>query len=247
MAYKLTKKLILILVPEKLRLFLAQDNINDFQRKYEMTSLSYSQEGEDLILHRFLKNKEKGFYVDIGAHDPKRFSNTARFYAKGWSGLNVDPLPGVMDKFKVQRPNDVNLEIGISLVEQELNYYMFNESALNTFSKEEAQKKDGLGIYKIIEERKIKTYPLSFILDKHIKSGTQIDFMTIDVEGLDLDVLKSSNWEQYRPVLLLVEDLKKQSLEDFINNSEMYKFLKGQDYSFIAKTFNTLFFKDNLS
>ncbi|WP_213520205.1 FkbM family methyltransferase [Nonlabens sp.] len=247
MAYKIIKKLIQFLVPGKVKLFIAQEKINDFQRKYEMTSLSFSQEGEDLILERFLEKKEKGFYVDIGAHDPKRFSNTALFYAKGWNGLNVDPLPGVMDKFKILRPNDINLEIGVSLVEQELDYFMFNEPALNTFSKEEAQIKEGQGVYKIIQERKIKTYPLNAILDTCIKPGTQIDFMTIDVEGLDLDVLKSNDWERFRPRLLLVENLKKQSIERFIDDSEMFKFLKGQDYSFIAKTLNTLFFKDNIS
>lgn len=245
MAYRIVKKLIKILTPKKVKSFLNQEIINDFSQKGRNVSFSYSQEGEDLILHRFLEKKEKGFYVDIGAHDPKRFSNTAHFHEKGWSGINVDPLPGVMDKFNEQRPNDINLEVGVSLEAQELNYFMFNEPALNTFSKEEAQKKDGLSIYKIIEERVIKTYPLRYILDKHVEFGTQIDFMTIDVEGLDLDVLKSNNWELYRPSLLLVEDLKKQSIEELINDSDMYKFLKEQDYSFVAKTFNTLFFKDN--
>lgn len=247
MGNKLIRKFVLFLIPEKLKRFLSHEYVKKTESKKKFTNLSYSQEGEDLLIKRFLNNKEKGFYIDIGAHHPTRFSNTFSFYEKGWSGINVDPLPGIMDKFNTQRPNDINIEAGVSIEEQELIYYMFNEPALNTFSKEEAQKKDGLSIYKIIEQRKIRTYPLSSILDKYIKSGTLIDFMTIDVEGLDLDVLKSNDWEKYRPGLLLVEDLKKQSIENFINSSEMYKFLKNQDYTFAAKTFNTLFFKDNRS
>ncbi|GAK99343.1 hypothetical protein JCM19314_3388 [Nonlabens ulvanivorans] len=242
---RILKFLINRIIPKKIKNYIGREQISLFRKKFEFVNFCFSQEGEDLILHRFLEKKENGFYVDIGAHNPKRFSNTALFYEKGWNGINVDPLPGVMKKFNEQRPNDINLEVGVSLEAQELNYFMFNEPALNTFSKEEAQKKDGLSIYKIIEERVIKTYPLRYILDKHVEFGTQIDFMTIDVEGLDLDVLKSNNWELYRPSLLLVEDLKKQSIEELINDSDMYKFLKEQDYSFVAKTFNTLFFKDN--
>ncbi len=245
MIHKFLKYLLNKITPIKLKKFYYNLFLKTELRSMEFANISYAQEGEDLLIKRFLNNKEKGFYIDIGAHHPTRFSNTFSFYEKGWSGINVDPLPGIMDKFNTQRPNDINIEAGVSLEEQELIYYMFNEPALNTFSKEEAQKKGGLSIYKIIEQRKIRTYPLSSILDKYIKSGTLIDFMTIDVEGLDLDVLKSNDWEKYRPGLLLVEDLKKQSIENFINSSEMYKFLKNQDYSFAAKTFNTLFFKDN--
>ena len=63
---------------------------------------SYAQEGEDLILYRMIYGKiDKGFYVDVGAHHPKRFSNTYFFYRKGWRGINVEPMPG-------SKPNLIN-------------------------------------------------------------------------------------------------------------------------------------------
>src|SRR6186713_1276577 len=72
-------------------------------------SISYSQEGEDLILKRFFSEKSGGFYVDVGAHHPKRFSNTYMFYKEGWSGINIDAMPGSMKLFNKVRSKDINL------------------------------------------------------------------------------------------------------------------------------------------
>lgn len=245
MANKLIKKIIKAVIPEKVKVYLGKEELFKFKKSLEYSSLSYSQEGEDLILKRFLENKENGFYVDVGAHHPKRFSNTFIFYKKGWRGINIDPLPGVMEKFINERPGDINLELGISEKDQQMTYYMFNEPALNTFSKKEADLKNGLRNYKLIEEKKIQTYPLKDILSSSLPSNTDIDFMTIDVEGLDFEVLQSNDWNRFRPHLLLVEDLVKQSLTDFQNNSPIFKFLDEKEYSLIGKTYNTLIFEDN--
>ena len=238
------KKYIFKLTPNKILNFY-QGPIKSQIKEESFSSLSYSQEGEDLIVNRFLENKEKGFYVDVGAHHPKRFSNTFNFYKRGWSGLNIDAMPRSMDLFKIERPRDINLEIGVSKEKGELIYYMFNEPALNTFSRTEAEKKDGLRDYKIIEKRKILTYPLKEIFEKHLQEKQQIDFMTIDVEGLDLEVIESNDWKKYRPNLLLVEELVKYTLAELPLKSDLYKLLISNEYSLVAKTFNTLFFKDN--
>jgi len=210
--------------------------------------LSYSQEGEDLILKRIFANKKNGFFIDIGAHHPTRFSNTFLFYLSGWRGINIDPNPGIMEIFNKIRPNDINLELGISESENFLTYYQFNEPALNTFSKEEAILKENQnkGLYKIINQIKIKTYPINLILDNHLNKDIIIDFMTIDVEGLDLEVLKSNNWDKYRPTYLLVEELRS-NITDLITNSEINKFLVTQNYSFYHRTYNTSIYKDNFS
>lgn len=239
------KYLLNILIPKKIKYFFC-NSIREVELKStEFINKSYSQEGEDLILKRLLNNKRTGFFVDIGAHHPKRFSNTYLFYLKGWTGINVDPLPGIMEKFKVERPKDINLEIGVSLSDQELDYYMFNEPALNTFSKVEATKKDNIEGYQIVNTVKIKTTPLVEILERHLSRNQKIDFLTIDVEGLDLEVINSNDWEKYRPTYLLVEDLRRQDISIFISESPLYKRLSVLGYIFIAKTFNTLFFKDN--
>lgn len=212
--------------------------------KYQnYANLSFSQEGEDMVLSRFLETQVRGFFVDIGAHHPIRFSNTYKFYLKGWRGINIDAKPGSMDAFKQIRPFDINLESAISESPQLLTYYEFNEPALNTLSESEAKRKDGLNNYKIINKVTLETKTLKSILDTHLPVGTMIDFMTVDVEGLDLQVLKSNDWNIYRPKLLLVESLR-ENLED-IKNNDIYKYLITKEYILVARTFNTMFFKQN--
>lgn len=209
-------------------------------------TLSYSQEGEDLIIGRFFEDQPKGFFVDIGAHHPKRFSNTYLLYKKGWTGINIDPMPGIMKLFNQNRPNDINLEIGISAEDSKLTYYIFNERALNTFSEREASIKAQIdpSKYFIVSKQVISTYPLSTILDRHLKSSVHIDLMSIDVEGLDLEVLISNDWLKYRPKLILVEELRT-NIEVLSNNSEIYKFLRSHHYSLYYRTYNTSFYIDS--
>jgi len=116
---------------------------------------SYSQEGEDMILRRLFEKQKTGFYVDVGAHHPKRFSNTFFFYKKGWRGINIDAMPNSMSLFNKIRSRDINLEIPISDKKQKLKYYMFNEAALNCFSKELAEKRIEKDDCTIISEKDV--------------------------------------------------------------------------------------------
>ncbi len=207
------------------------------------SEFSFAQEGEDMILRRFLGNKTDGFFVDIGAHHPIRFSNTYRFYLDGWRGINVDAMPGSMLPFQKKRPRDINLEVPVSDKKEVLKFYIFNEPALNTFSEKEAQAKDGKNNYKITDVKELQTVTLEDILHEHLPTGQQIDFMSVDVEGLDLRVLQSNNWEKYRPEYLLVEDL----MSDVSDSLEgpLYKFLHSKDYKLVARAYNTAFYHDN--
>jgi FkbM family methyltransferase len=202
---------------------------------------SYSQEGEDMLLDRFLVHRHSGFYVDVGAHHPKRLSNTYRLYRRGWMGLNIDANPGSMALFRKIRPRDINIEAAVSFTRQELTYYIFNEPALNTFSKDLALERVS-EIYSIIEEVKILTVPLWQLLDQHIPAGTVIDMLTVDVEGLDYDVLRSNDWGRYSPEFILVECLGALTLEQ-ASSDPVAQLLFGQQYSIVAKTMNTVLFR----
>jgi FkbM family methyltransferase len=203
-------------------------------------SISYSQEGEDLILRGYFNQIKKGVFVDIGAHHPVRFSNTYLLYMQGWSGINIDAMPGSMASFNKIRKRDFNLEYAISDIEEELTYFAYNEPALNGFSKDLKSERDGKDGYKVISEYSIKTKTLEWILDTYLEADQTIDLMTVDVEGFDLKVLSSNNWEKYSPTFMVVEDL------DFdINNpkkSEMFNFLVSKGYNLTAKTKNNLIF-----
>lgn len=209
--------------------------------KYLYHNLSYSQEGEDMMLARFFSEQTTGFYVDVGAHHPQRFSNTYYFYLKGWRGINLDAMPGSMENFHKLRPEDINLEFPISDNNQTLTYYKFNEPALNGFCEKTAHERDGLRHYKIIADEKLQTYKLAEILDKYLPINQEIDFFNIDVEGLDYQVLKSNDWEKYRPKVVLVEDLNLSSLNK-IDESKIAVFMDQQDYQLYAKSVCTLIF-----
>lgn len=192
----------------------------------------YSQEGEDIILSEFFPNKKDGFFVDIGAHHPMRFSNTYMFYKRGWRGINIDAMPNSMKAFEIKRPRDINLEMGVSGKEGEMTYYMFDDPALNGFSKDLSKERDTNSNFEIVEERKIKTYPLSNILDKYLPKGQKIDFMSVDVEGLDLMVLKSNDWKKYSPSVILVESIG-YDLES-IMKEPIYLFLREKEYKIVG-------------
>lgn len=227
------------ILPEKLYLYLLDIYNNVFN---DFTSKAYAQEGEDLILSRLFYGKiVRGFYIDVGAHHPKRFSNTYYFYKRGWRGINIEPMPGSKNKFDRIRPKDINLEIPISSKEEELTYYIFNEPALNGFSRELSSEREKLNAYKIVKTVEMKTKTLGSVLDTFLPKGQNIDFMSIDVEGLDSEVLKSNNWDKYVPMYIIIED-KEFSFEN-PQKSEVYCFLNDQNYQLLAKTLSTLIFR----
>ena len=208
--------------------------------------ISYAQEGEDRILSALLGLEEcnrQGFYVDVGAHHPEKFSNTFLFYIHGWSGINIDAMPGSMTAFRCERPRDINLEAAIADEQKTLIFYEFNEPALNSFCREVASSRDNYRGWKIVREHQIRTIRLADVLERYLPEGKSIDFMSIDVEGLDLDVLRSNNWVKFRPAIVLVED-SEEVLFGTNDNSKIRGYMLQQGYSFCCKTLLTTFFVD---
>lgn len=221
-------------IPEKYHAMIIRLTM-PFLRKYRK---SYSQSGEDMVLNTIFCNANKGFYVDVGANNPKIQSNTHFFYKKGWKGINIDALPGSMKKFKLLRSRDINLEIPISDKEEVLTYYMFSPSFYNSFDKEFAETyKD-----KLIGTKELKTEKLSAVLDKYLKNKT-IDFMSVDVEGFDLKVLKSNDWNKYRPKIIVIELHVIEKGSD--REREISNFLKEKGYSFYCQSPTNAFFIEN--
>ena len=235
------KRLIKTVFPLKVVSFLIRIR-NDYFDGYSLKY--YSQEGEDIILKRYFDGQTDGFYVDVGAHHPKRFSNTYLFYRKGWRGINIDAMPRSMVQFNRVRPRDINIEKPVSDKVETLTYYAFNEPALNGFSKEISLSRDGLRDYKVEFTEDITTTTLQLILDEYMPEGKDIDFLSIDVEGLDMQVLRSIDLQKYAPKMILVEIL--QTDYSGILNSEINKYLTMNDYSLYAKSGNTVFFQKRL-
>ena len=203
---------------------------------------SYSQEGEDMILRRLFETKKNGFYVDVGAHHPKRFSNTYYFYKIGWKGINIDAMPKSMKLFNKIRPRDINLEEAVSDKIEELKYYVFNEPALNGFSKGITDKRNGKNGYYVVNTEILKTKTLSKILEQCMSNEQDIDFLSVDVEGFDYHVLAGNDWQRFHPKVILFEELNSVLLDKYISSSR--KLLEANGYIPYAKTINTVFFID---
>ena len=207
---------------------------------YLYHQISFSQEGEDCILARIFEGQQNGFYVDVGAHHPQRFSNTYHFYLRGWRGINIDAMPGSMKMFDQLRSEDINLEIPISEKAQTLTYYEFNEPALNGFDAEVSQSRDGLRDFKVVAKTQLKTRTLSDVLDEYLPPNQAIDFLSVDVEGLDLQVLRSNDWTKYQPRVVLAEDLSRKGMDE---DSDLKRYMNEQGYRLWAKSINTLIFQ----
>lgn len=205
-----------------------------------LPKIYYSQEGEDILLKSVFSKKDKGFFVDIGAHHPVRFSNTYLLYKKGWRGINIDAMPGSMKLFQRFRRRDINLECGISKSEEPLKFYCFNEPALNGFNKSLSEDRD-LGKYKLEKIINVNTYRLEMVLDNHLPANTEIDLLSVDAEGFDLEVLESNNWNKYKPAYIMIEDFSEMN---GINESGPIKeFLAEKNYIPVSKLHRTMLYK----
>lgn len=203
-----------------------------FKNKYLIKKKSYAMDGEDLAIDQFIKKKDKGFYVDIGAHHPIHRNNTQLLHNRNWEGINIDVNKFSIDLFNFLRPNDLNLLTAISDQEGEIIFYYQKQfSQLNTTDKKIAHEHFN-GDFK---ERSVKCQTIQNILNHSKYKGIKIDFLNIDVEGAEMKVLKTLNFEIYDPGIICIEILGYRELdvserEIQIKNDEIYKYLVNKNY-----------------
>lgn len=169
-------------------------------------SLSYAQNREDIIINAFFDNAEDGFYVDIGANHPVFDSVTKLFYLKGWTGVDIEPNVKLASMIRTDRPLDTVLQVGVSDHVGEETLRIYNNTGLSTFSKKimsESSEAYNAHKQKYIDVR-VRVDTLANILGG-IKDLKSIDFMKVDVEGLEYEVLKGNDWDKFRPELICVE------------------------------------------
>ena len=217
------------------------------------STIIYSQAGEDLILARlfFNLNIQTPTYLDIGANDPRYISNTYYFYIRGCRGVCVEPNPHLYKKIRKLRKRDICINAGIGVENSSsADFYLFPDYAngLSTFSKESADYWATVGMEKLgkIHYEKIIKMPLININDL-IKNNLDKapTLLSIDVEGLDLEILKSLDFSRYKPTAICVETLSYNELRQEYKTTDVAEFLKGKGYSVYADTrINTIFVAD---
>jgi FkbM family methyltransferase len=212
-----------------------------FKNTYK--NISYSQCGEDLImdfLFRILKIKNPK-YIDIGAHHPFYLSNTALFYEKGSQGICIEPDPILFKELKKQRENDICLNIGIGLHdEEEVDFYIMSTPTLNTFSKIHAENYVSQGNQKIVDVKKITLYNINTIIKMYCE--TTPNLISLDIEGLDFEVLQSFDFLQYRPEVFCIETLTYTEDNNEKKLINIIDYMISQGYKVYSDTYiNTIF------
>lgn len=200
----------------------------------------YSQEGEDVLLQRLFTGQDRGFYVDVGAHHPQRLSNTYWAYRRGWRGINIDATPGSSRAFRKFRPRDITLEVCVAEEEGHVDFYKFPEAALNTSGR---GRKDFVQDQVSMQSQmvKVRTEPLSKILDENLPSDVEvIDLMSIDIEGSEMDALRSNDWVRFKPRVLIIEILG-HTLET-MEKAEEVAYLKSLGFTPAAMMYHSAFF-----
>ena len=205
------------------------------------TKLSFAQNGEDLVADSLFAGLgvTKPSYLDIGAYDPILSNNTYRMYRQGGRGVLVEPNVGLTDRLKGKRPGDVVLQAGIGFDDTPAaDYYVFHAPQLNTFDKEQADKLVATGEVKLIEVVKMPLLNINQVIADHL-GGAAPDFLSIDVEGLDLPILKTLDFARYRPKVVCAETLPAGAP---VHNPELLALLAANGYVVRGMTFaNTLF------
>ncbi len=167
-----------------------------------MPMITYALNHEDVLLARLFDPSHQGFYVDIGASDPLVSSVTRHFYESGWRGVNVEPTSTSRLLFE-HRPRDVNLAVAVSDKAGSITFYEFGDwHPLSTCDAEQAQRtrqQTNLDYH----ARDVPVTTLADICRQHVHDG--IDFLSVDVEGHERQVLSGGDWERYRPVAVVVE------------------------------------------
>ena len=176
---------------------------------------SYAQYNEDIILLALLHDVENGFYVDVGANYPIIDSVTKLFYQHGWRGINIEPIPALYDQLKDDRPEDVNLNIGIGEKNNKITFY----ENINIPGHSSFKRPDNKGAE--IKEYEVSIKTLRDVFENnHVK---RIHFLKVDVEGFEDEVISSNDWNKYRPEVLCIESGIKGSKYRAVIKSANYK------------------------
>ena len=200
---------------------------------------SYSISNVDLIIDRIFRDIPKGIYIDVGCNHPIKYNNTYLLYKRGWTGINIDLDKKCIDEFDIMRKKDHNIQELVGSVDGEEKeiYYYHERSAINTISKELADKRQTKPREILVK----KTKSLNKIIESSPYKSKKINLMSIDIENYEYEALKNFNFQKYQIDLIVTEctDMNENKLEtytqslDYIMNTNLYKLLEKNEYRLI--------------
>jgi FkbM family methyltransferase len=205
--------------------------------------ISYSQAGEDAVLSNLFKDyrKPRITYLDLGTNHPSSGNNTYKFYLRGLTGVCVEADAMLIDQIKKVRPNDNVIHAGVSIGGALMaDFYIFDKPAYNTFDKVEADTRVAKGVLKLIRVDKVPLITINELIQKNFDSYP--DLISIDIEGLDLDVLKTLDFEKYPVPVICVETCTYSTNHIRPKDKSILEFMGTKNYEVYADTYiNTIF------
>jgi len=164
--------------------------------------ISYAQNCEDVVLARLFAGRATGRYVDIGAGDPVEASTTRHFYGLGWRGVNVEPIPSLVERLRMDRPQDVNLAVAVAETPgRAVLHVIAHEWGWSTLDSELAHGYEQHRGWQV-RQIEVEVVTLATVLNEH---PGPVDFLKIDVEGAEAQVIAGADWDRHRPRVLVVE------------------------------------------
>ena len=166
----------------------------------------YSQHGEDVLLSEIFKDRKDGFFVEVGCIDGRRFSNTLTFEERGWTGICIEAHTGYIELLKKNRPNSIICHCAAGEEdEDEVVFYANARGSLSTLDQsKESHFREKFGEYFTgFEEYHVKKRRLDSLFREH--NVTEIDFISLDVEGYEVEVLKGLSFKRYKPTVFVIE------------------------------------------
>jgi FkbM family methyltransferase len=208
---------------------------------------SYALAGEDLLVARLLGSDEDIRYLDIGCLWPIDHSNTYLFYRNGGRGVCIDPNPGLEAEFSEIRPRDVFLNLAVGAEEEVRPYYIFESIGLNTFLAPRAtwlsERADKRSAFQLRETIELQVRSLDAALsevDVPTRPDGGLDFMSIDVEGLEYEILSGFSFEP-RPKLVMCEQNASKGLQK-ARQGKLHRLMEDRGYIEVAHTGHDAFF-----
>lgn len=224
--------------------FLKKNNNTDY-----IGNISYSQTGEDLIINFILHQLKLPTvtYLDVGAHHPKVLSNTFYFYNNGFRGVNIEPDPFLIEEFFKVRNEDKNLNVGIGFKDENdlAEFFIMSDRTLSTFSREDAEKIQMYGTNKIDQIIKVPLVSINKIIEENFISSPNL--VSIDIEGLDFEVLKTFDFNKFRPEIFCIETLTYTENKTEKKLNEIIEYLLSKNYFVYSDTYINTIFVDSIA
>ena len=218
-------------LPVSLKNALKDSNLNHFRlvsfelRRKMFPDHHFGQTAEDVLLNNYLP-ENRGTYLDIGAGRPISGSNTYGLYKRGWRGICVDPISFNCKMIGYFRPKDQILNILIGTERNLIDFWEFEPYEYSTADKDVAENVMKISGVRLLTKSQKKVLPLSEIVSP--AGPLEPTLLSIDVEGFDLQVLKSNDWDKFRPRIICVEEWATTINED--HTSEISLFLNEMNY-----------------